>query len=174
MRYGSAVFGLFKKRAERGPSATDALVEEVRGVLPEADTETREIVVAVAGLLAAVAYADRRYTAEEDRRVREELGRLHGMTEAGADAICTVLDRHARELSTVGVPSFCRSLVELGDRELRLEVLGMLVELAAADGVIDTSESNLLRLTTRSLGLSQDDYNAAQAAHTAKLGVLGR
>jgi uncharacterized tellurite resistance protein B-like protein len=174
LRYGSAVFGFFQKRTAREPSAADALVEQVRDVLPGTDAETIEIVVAIAGLLAAIAYADRRYSLEEDRRVREELGRLHGMTAAGVDAICTVLAEHARELSTVGVPAFCRSLVELGDRELRVEVLGMLVELAAADGVIDTPESNLLRLATRALGLSQDDYNAAQAAHRAKLGVLSR
>ncbi len=172
--YDLPVFGWFQKRAVREPSAANALVEQVRDVLPGADVETIEIVVAVAGLLAAIAYADRRYSPEEDLRVREELARLHGMTPAGVEAICTVLGEHARELSTVGVPAFCRSLVEIGDRELRFEVLGMLVELAAADGQIDTAESNLLRLATRSLGLSQDDYNAAQAAHRAKLGVLLR
>jgi uncharacterized tellurite resistance protein B-like protein len=169
------VFGWFVKRSgDRPASATDALVESVKSELPGADAETVEIVVAVAGLLSAVAYADRRYTEAEAQRVREELGRLQGMTEAGVSAICGVLAQHARELSTVGVPAFCRSLVELGERELRLEVLESLVGLAAADGVIETAESNLLRLTTRSLGLSQDDYNAAQARHKQRLGVLGQ
>jgi uncharacterized tellurite resistance protein B-like protein len=167
------MFGWFLKRSGEGPaSAIDALVEGVKTELPDADAETVEIVVAVAGLLSAVAYADRRYSEAEVLRVRAELARLQGMTPAGIDAICRVLDQHARELSTVGVPAFCRSLVELGDRELRLEVLGSLVELAAADGAIETAESNLLRLTTRALGLSQDDYNAAQARHKERLGVL--
>jgi uncharacterized tellurite resistance protein B-like protein len=167
------MFGWFQKRgANRQPSALDALLDSVRVELPSADPETLEIVVAIAGLLAAVAYADRSYSDEEARRVRAELGRLHGMTESGADAICGVLARHALELSTVGVPGLCRSLVELGDRELRLEVLAMLIDLAGADGRIGTAESNLLRLATRALGLSQDDYNAAQAAHAHKLGVL--
>jgi uncharacterized tellurite resistance protein B-like protein len=167
------MFGWFlKSKPERAQSAIDALLKSVQGELPDSDPATLEIVVAVAGLLAAVAYADRRYSDEEDRRVREELGRLHGMSPEGVDAICGVLARHAREFSTVGVPTFCRSLVELGERELRLEVLGMLVELAAADGTIATAESNLLRLATRALGLTQDDYNLAQARHRAALGVL--
>src|SRR5689334_2933586 len=128
------MFGwLLNPKPGRAPSATDELVESFRSELPQADPATLEIVVAMAGLLAAVAYADRRYADEEDRRVRAELGRLHGMSPEGVDAICDVLARHALELSTVGVPAFCRSLVELGDRELRLEVLSMLVELAAAD-----------------------------------------
>lgn len=167
------MFGWFSKpKTERAPSALDELVHNVQSELPGADPTTVEIVVAMAGLLAAVAYADRSYSDEEARRVRAELGRLHGMTAEGTEAICGVLVRHARELSTVGVPVFCRSLVELAERELRVEVLGMLVELAAADGVIATAESNLLRLTTRALGLSQDDYNAAQARHRELLGVL--
>lgn len=168
------MFGWFLKRgSEREPSALDALVASVRTELPESDPETLEIVVALAGLLAAVAYADRSYTEAEEQRVRAELGRLHGMSEAGASAICAVLSRHVRELSAVGLPAFCRSLVTLADRDLRIEVLDMLIDLAAADGVIQSAESNLLRLTTRALGLSQDDYNAAQARHTDKLGVLG-
>jgi uncharacterized tellurite resistance protein B-like protein len=169
------MFGWFLKHgADRKPSAIDALVESVRDELPGADAETLEVVVALAGLLAAVAYADLRYSDEENRRVRAELARLDGMTDAGADAICGVLSRHAREFSAVGVPTFCRSLVDLADRDLRIEILSILIDLAAADGVIATPESNLLRLATRSLGLSQAEYNTAQSRHADKLGVLGR
>ena len=169
------MFGWFRKHSpSREPSALEALVESVREELPDADAETLEIVVAVAGLLAAVAYADRRYSDEEADRVRSELARLDGMSPQGVDAICSVLSRHAVEYSTLGVPTFCRTLVELGDRELRIEILSVLIDLAAADGTIESAESNLLRLATRSLGLSQADYNAAQARHAHKLGVLGQ
>jgi uncharacterized tellurite resistance protein B-like protein len=167
------MFDWFIKRgAAREPSAIDALVESVRAELPGADAETLEIVVAMAGLLAAVAYADRRYSDEEAHRVRAELARLHGMTDSGVDAICGLLERHAVEFSTVGVPTFCRTLVDLADRDLRIEILTVLIDLAAADGAIATSESNLLRLATRSLGLSQHDYNTAQSRHIQTLKAL--
>jgi uncharacterized tellurite resistance protein B-like protein len=94
------------------------------------------------------------------------------MTEEGISAICAVLRAHVIEVSTVQVPRYSRLLLELGDRELRVEVLETLVELAAADGVIDGAEVNLLRLTTTALGLSQSDYNAAQAKHRARLQSL--
>lgn len=129
---------------------------------------------AISGLLGAVAYADREYSAGEEARVRAELARVHGMTEAGIDAICAVLRAHVVEFSTVQAPRFARALLELADRELRVEVLETLVELAAADGAIEVAEVNVLRLLTTALGLSQDDYNAAQAKHRDRILALSR
>jgi uncharacterized tellurite resistance protein B-like protein len=63
-------------------------------------------------------------------------------------------------------------LRDLGDDELRREVLEMLVDLAAEDGVITSAESNLLRRLTSALGLTQEDYNTAQARHKERLAVL--
>nr|MCU0677346.1 TerB family tellurite resistance protein [Myxococcota bacterium] len=62
---------------------------------------------------------------------------------------------------------------ELLDRDGRLEVLDTLLEVAAADGVIATSETNLLRRLATALGLTQADYTALQSRHRDKLGVLG-
>ena len=124
------------------------------------------------GLLGAVAYADRNYAPEEEAHVRQELGRVHGMTAQGIDAICTVLRQHVVELSTVAIPRFARALVELADEELRREVLSALVALAAADESISLQETNLLRQITKSLGLSQQDYLEAQQQHRQHLDSL--
>jgi uncharacterized tellurite resistance protein B-like protein len=144
----------------------------VQRELPEADEETVLVVAAIAGLLGAVAYADRTYGPDEEARVRSELSRVHGMTPPGIEAVCTVLRAHIVEMSTVQAPRHARLLLELCDRELRVEVLDTLVELAAADGTIDTAEVNALRLLTNALGLTQHDYNDAQAKHRARLKVL--
>lgn len=146
---------------------------EVRAVLRDADQETVKVVTAIAGLLGAVAYADREYSAGEEALVRSELERIHGMTSAGVEAICSVLRAHIVEVATVQTPRYCRALVELGDRELRLEVLQLLVDVAAADGTIKQSETNLVRGLAVALGLDQDDYNAAQAKHRDRLAVMG-
>jgi uncharacterized tellurite resistance protein B-like protein len=94
------------------------------------------------------------------------------MTQAGIDAICAVLRRHILEVATVQLPRYARELVALADRELRLDILQVLVDVAASDGSISHSETNALRIVTTSLGLDQRDYNAAQARHRDKLSAL--
>jgi DnaJ like chaperone protein len=154
------------------PAGAEELQRLVRQALGAVDEESIMVVVALAGLLGAAAYADRDYSDAEEAHVRRELARVHGMTEAAVDAVCAALRKHIVQVSTVEVPRYCRLLRELGDRELRAEVLEVLVDVAAADGVITTAESNLLRQITTALGLSQSDYNDAQAKHRERIAAL--
>jgi len=154
------------------PGGAEELERLVREALGPRDDESILVVVALAGLLAAVAYADRSYSDAEEAQVRSELARVHGMPKEAVDVVCAALRRHIVHLSTVEAPRHCRVLRELGDRELRVEVLEVLVDLAAVDGVITTAETNLLRQVTTALGLSQHDYNDAQAKHRARLTAL--
>ena len=153
-------------------SGGDALRESVARHLPGVDAETITVVTSMAGLLGAVAYADRDYSLAEEARVRQELGRVQGMTASGIDAICLALREHIVEISTVQIPRYARALVELGDVELRREVLSALLDLAAADDSISLVETNMLRQITKSLGLSQDDYLELQAKHRRQLDSL--
>jgi uncharacterized tellurite resistance protein B-like protein len=157
---------------EAPPASRTALEAAVRAHLGGADEETMRIVCAVAGLLGSVAYADRDYSAVEETRIRAELGRIHGLSPPGVDAICAVLREHIVVVATVEAPVYSRELRELADPELRLEVLDTLVDLAAADNEITFEETNVLRQIATSLGLSQADYNASQERHRDKLGVL--
>jgi len=149
-----------------------ALEEAVARVLRGADRETQRTVTAIAGLLGGVAYADRAYSAAEEALVRTALSQVHGMTPEGIDAVLQVLRTDIVHVSTVQAPRYCRTLVELCDRELRLQVLDMLLDLAAADGTISHEEVVLLRNTTQALGLSQGDYNSLQSQHRDKLSSL--
>ena len=166
------MFGRWLKSAAEAPEGAEQLRHVVAQQLPGADAESVLVVTAIAGLLGTVAYADRNYSEAEERRVRQELERVHGMTGAGIEAICAALRSHIVEVSTVQAPRYSRLLVELGDRELRVEVLEVMVELAAADGEISVQEVNLLRQITTALGLTQADYNAAQEKHRDRLSVL--
>jgi uncharacterized tellurite resistance protein B-like protein len=154
------------------PQGAAELYTVIRRQLPDADNETVRVVTAIAGLVGVVAYADREYTADEEALLRRELERIHGMTPAGVEAICSVLRLHIVEVATVQVPRYARELRELGDLELRLEVLQVLVDVAASDGQISHLETNILRQLTTSLGLTQQDYNTAQARHRDKLSAL--
>jgi uncharacterized tellurite resistance protein B-like protein len=165
---------IFKKRAPAPPPATALarLQQLVESHLPDADDETRALVVAVAGLLASIAYADRDYPESEQAHAREALGRVHGLSEAGVDTICDALREHVREIAGSNPHQHTRTLRDLGELELRRDVLDALVDLAAADGELSMSETDLLRRTASAMGLTPDDYVAAQARHRERLSVL--
>ncbi len=148
------------------------LREVVSQALPGADEDAVSIVAACAGLLGGVAYADRAFSDDEAAKVERLLGTVKGIEKAGSRAIAQAIRANAVELSTVFATRFARTLRELGEPELRLHVLGMLVELAAADDVISQTEVNLMRQITGELGLTQDDYNRLQSEHRQKLETL--
>jgi uncharacterized tellurite resistance protein B-like protein len=168
------MFGRWLKSSEalHAPPGAEKLEEAVRRELPQADDATVLVVTAMAGLLGAIAFADRSYSTAEEARIRAELERVHGITTSGIDAICAVLRQHIVEVSTVQTPRYSRVLVELADRELRLEVLELMLEIAAADDTIGLAEINVLRQLTKSLGLSQAEYNDLQTKHQASLTLL--
>lgn len=142
--------------------------------MPEADSNTVQVVAAVAGLLAAVAYSDREFAQAEADMIRATLGRIEGLGPAGTGAVLHLLQEIAAEAATIHTYRFTRTLKEQMDREARVEILDLLVDLTAADGKILTSESSFVRQVTTGLGLTQDDYNASQSRHRDKLKVLER
>ncbi|MET0410249.1 MAG: TerB family tellurite resistance protein [Polyangiaceae bacterium] len=161
---------MFGRKNPPPPDTADThLFAAVRAALPDADDDTVAIVSACAGLLASVAYADREFSATELARARELLATVSGIGPSGAESIAQLLESKVLELSTVHASRFTRTLRDLADHELRLHVLGMLVELCAADDELKSQEVALLRQTTSALGLEQDDYNRLQDAHKDKL-----
>lgn len=165
--------GIFSKKPKESQAddASAALRRAVESQMRGADDETIRIVTAVAGLLAAVAYADRVFAPEEVEHVRSSIARINGMTEQGTNAICGTLRRHLAELSTLHTHGFTRDLKELTEPHVRAEILDVLVDLAAADGQITLPEVNLMRQLTTALGLGQDDYNRSQERHRDKLSL---
>lgn len=164
----------FDKRNKTGAKdpSPETLAGVVQAELGDADAETVAIVTAIAGLLGSIAYADREVTEDERNLLVAHLSQIHGLDELGAQAILRTLTRHIVTVSTLERPRFTRTLLELADRELRYQVLGMLVELAAADGSISLDEVNMLRSITTALGLTQQDYNELQTRHRERLSSL--
>lgn len=165
---------IFSKK-QKGPAnpkdAAAALRRAVDTEIGDADDDTIRIVSAVAGLLAAVAYADKTFAPEEVEHVRASIGRIHGMTPRATNTVCGLLSRHMAELSALHTHGFTRDLKELTEPHVRQEILDVLVDLAAADGEISLPEVNLMRQLTTALGLTQEDYNASQARHRDKLAL---
>lgn len=149
-----------------------ALERVVRQHMPEADDELRALVVAVAGLAACIAFADGVFDVREKEQVLEERRRLRVLAVGGAEAIGALLESEIEALTAGGDQAWARVLKEGMAREGRLDVLDALVEIAAADAVLTTQETNWLRRITTKLALEEADYLALQAKHRDKLAVL--
>ncbi|HJL20036.1 MAG TPA: TerB family tellurite resistance protein [Sandaracinaceae bacterium LLY-WYZ-13_1] len=166
----------FRRRKSRAP-VTEPTVDEVllsiaRDHMPDTSEDEVRIVAAVAGLVGCVAYADGHYGPDESREVEALLGRVHDLPRAAVNAICALLDERIAELARGEVHEHARVLKAGTEREARLEMLDVLMDLAAADGVITVDETELLRRVAKLMGLSTDEYVAAQARHRDKLSVL--
>jgi uncharacterized tellurite resistance protein B-like protein len=163
---------MFFKRPDKPPTPIERLRQLIRTHLVDADEDTHEIVFALAGLLACVAYADRQFDAAEQLRACEALTNVEGLSAEGVAAICAALREHVGEIASVNPQAYTRALRERTHVELRREVLDVLVDLGAADGELSLAETDLLRRTTSALGLSPDEYVASQARHRDKLKLL--
>lgn len=149
------------------------LLRTVQANMPEGTDEADvKIIAAIVGLLGQVAYADRPYLPAEERRIRHELGSVRGLSAAGADAICQTLRQSIMSVAEVEAHEYAKFLCELAERDLRLRVLDLLLDVAAADDAISVVEVNLIRRLTDVLGLTQAEYNASQQRHKDKLTAL--
>jgi len=149
------------KPKELTPLARDRLAEIVEKYLGDADDATRRIVTAVAGLLAKIAYADGHYSTQEEATIQKELSRVHGLSQAGVDAICGLLADQISHVALLGDHDWTRDLRDL-----------VLIEMAVADHVLKHDEQTQLRRIAKALNLTQDEYNALQAKHRDKLSTL--
>jgi uncharacterized tellurite resistance protein B-like protein len=156
----------------RTPTASEELRKLVAHSMPEADAQQAAIIGAVAGLLATVAYTDRKYAEAEREQVADALSRMHAVSPQALGAIEELLGERLAELSHEPLQTYTRVLYEGLERGARLEIFEVLMDLAAADEVLDMEETNLLRRIARAIGLSDPEYTASQERHRKRLSVL--
>jgi uncharacterized tellurite resistance protein B-like protein len=156
----------------RSPTASEELRKLVAHSMPEADVQQAAIIGAVAGLLATVAYVDRKYAEAEREQIADALGRMHALAPQALGAIEELLSERLPELSHEPLQTYTRVLYEGLERGARLEVFEVLMDLAAADEVLDMDETNLLRRIAHAMGLSDHEYAVSQERHRERLSVL--
>jgi uncharacterized tellurite resistance protein B-like protein len=165
---------LFGKRnpAPKPAAAGDRIDLLIRAQLPDADDEAVRLVTAITGLLACVAYADRKYTPAEQAHVERALRGVQGLDAAAVETIVAALREHIVRIATVNTHAYTRDLRQLTDLEVRREVLDVLLDLAASDDELALAETDLLRRIASAMGLTSDDYLRSQARHRERLSVL--
>lgn len=147
-----------------------ALSAAISQALPGVDAETLETAMAVTGLLAAVAIADRHIAPDEFRLLTGQLSGVDGFDPKQAEAVADMIEQYAPRLSATYIPRFTRTIHELVPEGTRRGILEALVRMAAADGVITPEEVINLRNITQAIGLSQTLYDEFEQKHQRVLG----
>ena len=167
------MFSWLKRKEEVADRDKAAMLyAAVRASLRDQDDVHVRIVASVGALLLCVAYADLDYAPAEEELLRGTLSRIHGLDAEGVEAILRVLREQSVLIAAAEASSYARELLELCDEDFRVELLDVLVDVAAADGDVSLPEVNMLRGIVKALGLTQAHYNESQARHRDKLAVL--
>ncbi|MGD8862156.1 MAG: TerB family tellurite resistance protein [Myxococcales bacterium] len=131
------------------------LTRVVRERMTGASEESIAVVVAMAGVLAQVAFADRRYTEPERVRVEEELSQVLGFDAQDVQAVSAALAEHMDLLSDEPFDHHAEVLRTHLDKAMRAEAVHVLVDLAAADDELTDDEERVIRGVARSLWVDE-------------------
>lgn len=137
----------------------DAISAQMNG-RSEADV-TR--VVAITGLLARLAFSDRKFQKEERALVTQQLETVKGLSDADRKVILGALTINVDTVTEAAGKRYAGSLAALKDKDLCLEVLRMLVDVASADGTVGDNELWSVREAANDLGLTVEDFDRAVA-----------
>lgn len=135
----------------------DALLKELRAALPEDEAVVLRYIATVIVLLGKVACVDGRFTDKEDALLRELLTHVDGLAPSGVDAVCNALQGKLPALQEEEVDRCYRELKALCDASERVEVVRLLIRLAAADGTPTEAERAEIQSIAKELGVSLAD-----------------
>jgi uncharacterized tellurite resistance protein B-like protein len=140
----------------------DALMKELRRALPDDESVVLRYIAVVSVLLGKVAWADGRFSSQEEEALRSLLTHIDRIAPSGVEAVCAAL-RGQTSTVTDGELTLCyRELKSLCDLSERREVIRLLARLAAADGVTSELEQEALEQIAAELGVSQSDLESVE------------
>jgi len=128
---------------------------------PETERELR-YVCALGALLGHVAGADQNFDAEERAAIAEILDSISALQPRDVDILVDIVQSEV--LSDVGYFDFVREINELAGRDERIKIVGLLFEVAAADGEISHSEHEEIRKIAKALNVEHEEFIAAKLA----------
>ncbi len=143
----------------------EALLKRLQaGTAPADPGAERRLAAAV--LLLEVARADHDHSEAERATLRAGLVRNFGVTEATVDALLE--QATARATDSVSLHDFVQTLNRTMEQDDKRELLGLLWDVAHADGRVDPYEEHLLRLLADLLHLSHADFIRGKLSAAAR------
>jgi uncharacterized tellurite resistance protein B-like protein len=138
----------------------DALLAELRRVLPDDESVLLRYVASVAVLLVQVASSDGRFTQREEQTLRELLTHIKGLKPKDIDVVARALEGTVAELTEEERDVCVRELKGICDGRERVEVVRLLAKVAAADDGLKPAERAELREVAKKLGVSAEEVEA--------------
>ncbi len=165
------IFGMGKheKAKDKNLGSLFAALEEM---LAGKSVDEIKLVAGWAGLLGRVANADMELSDEEIVRIREIMSEIHGLDGTSSGAIADLLAGNRVELLSVEDHFYTRMINDVADREKKLALLESLFHVAAADDIVRQNEDATIRMISRSLFLSHDEFIEVRSRFRDKLSVL--
>jgi len=149
------------RRGDAYPNV-DALLRELREALPEDEGFVLRYIAVVIVLLGKVAYADGRFSAEEETSLRALLSHVERMAPSGVEAVCKAMRRDLGGMTESELELCYRELRALCDGRERVEVMRLLARLAAADGALSEAELKELSEIASELGVPPGELEAVE------------
>ncbi|MGK4000513.1 TerB family tellurite resistance protein [Sorangium sp. So ce1024] len=131
----------------------DALLKELRAALPDDEAVVLRYIATVIVLLGKVACVDGRFSSKEDELLRELLTHVDGLAPSGVDAVFNALQGKLPALQEGEVDRCYRELKALCNARERVEVVRLLIRLAAADGAPTPAERAEITSIAEELGV---------------------
>lgn len=135
----------------------DALLTELRAALPDDEAVVLRYIATVIVLLGKVACVDGRFSDKEDELLRELLTHVDGLAPSGVEAVFNALQGKLPALQEGEVDRCYRELKALCNASERVEVVRLLIRLAAADGAPTPAERAEIERIAEELGVSLAD-----------------
>jgi uncharacterized tellurite resistance protein B-like protein len=155
------------KASARGTLAAD-IATRLRSLPPE----RAELVAAVAGLLARVAYADRQLSPAERAVLERLLGERTALTPAEATTAVEVVIRHETTLAGINYAALTRAFNAVATTAEKERFIDCLYAVASADRAISVAEDEAIRAVAHALLLSHGQFIAVRRRYKADLDVL--
>lgn len=144
------------KRGDAYPNL-DTLLKELRRALPDDESVLIRYIAIVVVLIARVAWADGRFSTEEEESLRDLLNHVDRLSPSGVEAVCGALKGKVPQVSDDELALCYRELKALCDGRERVEILRLLAKLAVVDGDSSTAEHAELEAIAAELGISLAD-----------------
>src|SRR5277367_4893772 len=137
-------------------------MKELRRALPDDESVLIRYIAIVVVLIARVAWADGRFSTQEEESLRELLAHVDRLSPSGVEAVCQALKGKLPQVSEEELALCYRELKALCDGRERVEVLRLLAKLAAVDGETSTAEHAELEAIAAELGISLVDLASVE------------
>lgn len=162
------LFNTAKDAADTKPR----LYHKFREVLPEVEEDTLIKLACYSGLLARIVHVDLKIEDSEVENFKEIIKRKFTLEEKAKDAIVDIALTEVQELIDIENQKYSGELAERLSEGEKMDLLKLLFEVSASDGVVENKESEEIRLVCKGLRLSDQHFLAARATIIDKLGAL--